>query len=204
MSKYIRYANIPQIAIDDIIYCVEHDEGGWVISSNKDDPDGGFTFAGVIASHWGTYYFTTILSGGVPYTLKMATIWFNGLDIVSRKMAAIEIYYNEFYLPLKATLKVTEELHPYEFSCAVNRGVANTELVAKIAANAGEAMYETVFLREWMRQYVNLVQANSAAWRAYSINPKVFNKPATLRSVNLEGWFNRVERYRTVESELVR
>lgn len=197
-QTYVPYTQIPVVAIQDIKDIVVNDEGGWVLTENKDDPDGGFTYAGVIASHWGDYY--SHLRPETPYTDNNVLNWLSLLDEDTKKTMAIEIYYAEFYLPLQEMLGLTEELHPYELSCGINCGNHTVALIKKLADIVTVSSYETIFLREWMRHYILLVQSNSAAWRTYALAleaKKPALKPVVLRSVDLNGWFNRVERYRS-------
>jgi hypothetical protein len=208
VTTYVPYSSIPVLAIQDIKDIIENDEGGWVLTSNKDDPDGGWTYAGITAKNWQDFY--SFFSSSLPQDLNRVRTWFNGLSDVAKEQGVYRIYYSVFYLPLKALLNAEEELYPYELSCAINCGNSVALEVHKIAAGPGDGDYETVFLREWTRHYVKLVVANAEAWRQYALALTSTHSlikpasPATLRAIFLEGWFNRVERYRssTVTEEL--
>lgn len=197
--SYTPFTSIPKQAIADIEAVIDNDEGGFVLTSNKDDPDGGWTYAGIITSHWQGYLSTlnNTVEGFSP-----TKSWFLQLPQFKKKEIAFEIYFAEFYEPMAAAMG-EEEAYPFELSCAINCGLQEAIDIHKLANSfsmSEEEEYEVTFLREWMKHYIKLVQENAEAWRAcaedWEAGSAGVKPPATLRAVNLLGWFNRVERYR--------
>lgn len=236
---------------------VEQQEGGWKLTQNANDPDGGWTYAGVTAKEFGEVAFE---GGEQKYPGPMQIDTFHsymedGLEAV--KLTVYSIYYHHYYEPLHLA-EMPASIRGPLFSCAVNCGLEtagkllqetinnwwtgaerypNKPDVLKLDGGVGEktlaALAVTVrtlspvgsatvlrthlvsdFLKLWMLHYINLVQANAAAWVAYAaqyegikdstmlkyyppaIETWLKKKPTVNRAASLEGWFNRVEFWR--------
>jgi lysozyme family protein len=217
-----------------IDFLIEHDEGGWLLTSNKDDPDGGWTYAGITKSKfvefspgWQSVTFND-MKNNLKHSDKLKLL----TDIVYK------IYYKEYFDKLKLN-EFNSNWCDALFSCGVNCGVDTAAKILQQTVNKladqpllvcdgiigpktfsyviasksynSDNKWRDAFLAEWHRHYINIVQANSRAWRDWAtllyaayLNPTSENiraieqveKPRILRATQLEGWFNRVERYR--------
>jgi len=199
---------IPQQIRDLINQVVEQDEGGWVLTSNPNDPDGGWTFGGAIAEHWIKYFEKNTLH--LP-TFEQKTFIRVLIENDIKNQAVqiwidrgIEIYYTEFYQQLLKTVCAEKGLYPVEFSCAINIGPANAyQLHLKAIQACGQnedepGDYEKHFCKAWIDHYVELVKKNAEAWALYATVDRASaqsKKPATLRAEFLHGWINRVWKY---------
>ena len=178
--------NIQKGTIDFIIM---NDEGGWVLSSDSDGGDGGWTYAGVTARTFNRVY-------GAAYTRSDILVV---LEDARRKEIFVEqiynLYLNEFYLPAHIDAMPTDKLAQVMLSVAINcspqialtilqravgandDGIWGKETNTKLAALAPIVTLKNL-IREWARHYIRIVQ----------------NNPTKLPF--LMGWFNRVEKYR--------
>lgn len=201
---------------------IEKQEGGWVLygSNTDDDPDGGWTYAGVTAKLWEKYYKKFVSKEDFKYFLNN-----------NKAKPAIELVYEEeFIIPLQLS-KFSTLLQGPLLSCAINRGMSNAvkalqlalnfhvqtanilkidgqlgpktleRATVKLASISDIVFYRDKFLYHWTLQYINLVQENAEAWRDYAkfINGdsrKIKSEPSVLRATYLEGWYQRVEFWR--------
>lgn len=197
---------------------IEHptQEGGWKLTENPNDPDGGWTYAGVTSTVYNKH-----IQAHITYEDMQQ-------DVVSLAGAVeeniLQIYYNEFYLPAVAVVRnlLGEpglELEGYELSCVVNVGLEHFEQIANEAHASSEASdkdntHNGHFCYHWMMYYIRLVQKNAEAWRDWGKNclhlPMATDmraalhqmsdaQPKNLRAEFLAGWFNRVEHWRGTE-----
>lgn len=197
--------DIPQQVKDLINQVVEQDEGGWVLTHNTNDPDGGWTFGGLVCKDWIGCPSCPELS---PAAIRQAIedcIRNKGEDLWIGR--GIEIYYTKFYIPLAASLtsfRTEPEVEPYEFSCYIQMPAEFHNIVAA-ATKQSHFGWKQCFCKAWMDHYIQLVKKNAEAWRDYATDQQLiasghykdphFSKPATLRAEFLQGWFNRVWRY---------
>jgi lysozyme family protein len=194
----------PAIICEFIEAFIRQDEGGWVLTQHPGEQDGGWTFAGITAK----------LASKVGYDIRLdvikEAIKDGNIPITLRELI-FDCYYTVFYKPLKIdSLPIV--IRPCLFSAGVNIGVGEAVQLAQIACNCwhvshrngeealpllkvdgkmgektlacirnayGDYLVE-LFLREWHRHYIRLVKF----------------KPTEFNINRLEGWFNRVERYR--------
>lgn len=205
--------SMPKIIEDFIHDFIIEEEGGFKYTDRTNDLDQG-TFAGVryivfagwldeAGEHISASEFKEIASnpGHEKHEAMVGTVY--------------EIYYEDYYpnrfdIPHYA---VGEML----FSCKVNCGAKGFGVILqnalnKFGATQGEmlkvdgvvgpktlyvanhrinlkhVLFVAYFCDEWMRHYINIVQANTI---------KLISKSTTVnQSANLEGWFNRVTKYR--------
>lgn len=168
-----------QAIIDTII---EKQEGGWLLTENKNDPDGGWTYAGVTASVFNKKFNST-------YTYSaMHDNFTSNENIYMINKDIYDIYFEQYYLPLHLSELPTSIRGPL-FSCAVNCGTETAVSILQAAYNKGMEQQDHIkvdgnlgpitirsmqyvasrgdlkdyFLREWMLHYINLVQENAAA-----------------------------------------
>lgn len=176
MSELARtnYSNIPdasKVAINSII---NNDEGSYVLSSDKDGGDGGWTYAGVTSNTWANYDSTPIITKEQFSTLLEATT-------VNINNKVVEIYYNNYLEEFAEALGiVSDEIFNYELSAAINCGVAGAVSIYKFAeADIFSPSEEgrSRFCKHWLLHYAEIVKA----------------KPEKLQF--LSGWINRVFRY---------
>jgi lysozyme family protein len=96
-------------------------EGGWKLTSNKDDPDGGWTYAGVT---FRTYeeYLDRVHSHNHPY-------WEDGIEgMIAEHQYNLfdeikEVYWMGYVAPIKELLDAEYRLMGPVVSCAVNLGM---------------------------------------------------------------------------------
>jgi lysozyme family protein len=201
---------------------IEKQEGGWVLTENKDDPDGGWTYAGVARKLWQE----TIGHPNVTYALIKEDI---ERSVDEAKDSIYDVYQIAFIGPLQLD-KFPETIRGPLLSAAINIGVEQAVKLLQsclpYAKEDGIVGPETIkltstayqsgviikdkFMKAWMRYYIKLVQENAEEWRdayetaAYACNQYAMGKgmqvykspPHTLCATQLEGWFNRVEFWR--------
>lgn len=185
VEKRMKFYDISLAALTMIHILVEQDEGGWKLNEpDANDADGGWTYAGVTANLYNSYF-------NVRTTRKFAEQqasdhtqqWDNDI---------YEIYFNEFYLPLQEVIGGPP--HQGYLSAAVNVGLAHaTEWIRLINSDQPWSV-DRQFCKLWRNHYIKLVVDNSTAWFLYAFdnsNPK----PKTLRAKYLQGWMNRVDKY---------
>lgn len=186
--------------IDD---CINLEEGGWKLTSNSNDPDGGWTFAGVTSTTWREYYKIDEISHD-----DMAHHIAANFDSIENTVYTL--YTDVFYKPLYPICRWDIEgyrVHPAVFSAAVNLGVP---AVSKMLEKMEFVDYKLKnFLKHWQDYYVDLVLNNVEAWENYSgacasaiKSGEAYSvilqqmKPKEFRAAYLRGWLNRIERYR--------
>lgn len=191
--------DIPDLVKLVIFKIIMVDEGGWKLTHNAADPDGGWTYAGVTAKTF---------QGHCQKLGKMVPSYQDMVEAIEKgsselKNTVYEIYYNEYYKPLEDMVDLDGGvLQPVELSCAVNCGIG----VAKHLFQPNDFKNKE-FCQAWVAHYVQLVVNNARAWMEYAetlehqysgtIPIEVRNKkPSTFRADFLQGWINRVERYR--------
>lgn len=178
-----------QSILDDIIV---NEEGGWKLTSDPNDNDGGWTLAGVTKATYES-----------KFKIKCTIT-----DIRQKKMGNIEdlkneiyqIYYEEYYIPMNRSLP---SMDASRLSCAINCGVPTALGLIRNSENQND------FINNWHHYYFNLIKKNAEAWRDYALylewknnggpattDPTPVEKPKTLRAEYINGWYNRVERYR--------
>lgn len=198
--------------------CIEQEEGGWKLSKHPDDPDGGWTYAGVTSKTYNSYKNTNL-----TYAEVAALVAPDSQYRVNFNDDIINLYHTRFYGPLNKagawyvlpdTALVLEsdklgfEFNAALFSCSVNRGVANAIEAWKEADRQLTLPYKMrAFICAWQDQYTKLVADNAAAWRKYAeALEDVYNnkrlmvdvaliKPKAFRATFLQGWINRTQRF---------
>lgn len=202
--------------------CIEHEEGGWKLTSHPDDPDGGWTYGGVTRK---TFEAHTGMLVPVERTTEFLSTT-EGIKVFQDRV--VNIYFNNFIRPLWDAGMIVDvpafvmqsdryqnEFNRTVFSCAVNRGVQS----ARDAWNSCNFKNTDTlvdrrmkFIAAWQDQYTKLVADNAKAWREYAIQleailaQKQINtdeeyknlasmKPRTLRATFLQGWINRTQRF---------
>lgn len=110
-------------------------EGGWVLTSNKDDPDGGWTYAGVTAINFGKVLYNAGQQK-YPGPADLATFKDHlreAEDVV--RTFVYKFYYDEFYAPLYLDQVTFRGKGPL-LSCAANLGLDDAVFVLQEALNA--------------------------------------------------------------------
>lgn len=184
--------------LDDIII---NEEGGWKLTSDPNDNDGGWTFAGVTRKTWEAYQ-SKVTNTSVTISIEeIKEEIVRDIDLAKRTVYAIYEY--EFVKPIQQLCRNGNDTFPTPtiLSCAINVGPETAYNIWK--SNAGKS-----FIDNWHGYYFGLIKKNAEAWRDYALYlewcqspgnfPKVGNeeKPKTLRAEYINGWYNRVERYR--------
>ena len=130
-----------QAAIEAVIM---NDEGGWSLSKDPDDGDGGWTYAGVTANTYRTVY-----SGFYNYSDIEGFIRTNLAEIKKR---VFTIYYQRFYTHL--ILNPRADFSDMQLSCAINCGVATANNIALSAKSRID------FAHQWMLAYGTICKQN--------------------------------------------
>jgi hypothetical protein len=107
---------IPQAAFDAIEEIIQKDEGGWKLTANKDDPDGGWTYGGCTKK--------LLVTKGVALEICSFADMYHycndpKIDAMNKELIR-RVYYEEFYAPL---VKKFGYCDAAMLSCAVNCGV---------------------------------------------------------------------------------
>jgi hypothetical protein len=159
---------------------ITQDEGGWkLILSSESDPSGNWTFAGVTSTSWAEWKKQEKFS----YS-DMAHYIAEHLDTIRDEV--FTFYYVQFVTPLGVRGVI-----PALLSCAIDCGVDTAKSLYKNStSDPGD------FLKVWTSHYIDLVVRNAKAWHDHALNPKQILAPTVFRAPNLQGWFNRVEKYR--------
>lgn len=205
-SNMVEFAPTLESLLDTVLV----QEGGWKITNNPDDNDGGFTVGGVTAKN-----FNAKVRGGGRYTYAGIRAFWNN-DPAAVKAICLDCYHEKFLAPLKLE-ELPVAIRGPLLSAAINIGEDTAVKIlqgivgAKQDGDIGPATIKKVldyisglfrehdlkqeFLKAWMKHYIDLVQENSIAWREYALHhsDKI---PMQLRAVFLEGWYNRVEFWR--------
>jgi len=180
---------------------IAKDEGGWKLTHNANDPDGGWTYAGVTHSTFNAYWKKKYPGSNRDMVFNDVLAILNG-DVKGQKELdedVYQIYFEEYYEPMAVHMKAPI-ISTAILSCAVNIGVENAKKVwDACVANPPNTANGSTFLREWTRYYIHLVRDNAKAWRDFAVldHGDLMKMPKIFRAGDLEGWFNRVERYRT-------
>lgn len=160
---------------EDIDSVIMNDEGGWVLSSDPDDGDGGWTYAGVTSK----VYMGFVYPNTTRTKAEMQAVIMSMKDKVDDNI--YQIYYGNYYLPMINILG-SDLPYDYELSCIINCGVGGfTEIydIAKIydIANGPNEDYKTEFLAAWKQHYLDIISANPS------------------KAIYENGWMARVDRY---------
>lgn len=208
--------------LDEII---THQEGGWVLTENKDDLDGGWTYAGVTHKTFAAEDATD----NEEYKENLKTTYSDMLKLAADVKHinfmhdfVYHIYYSKYCIPLD--IEFWEETHRGAIlSCAINCGVETAIKLVQTTIEvtedgklgketrdkydelynvADDSFFVAQFPHHWALYYCELVRENAEAWREYAIaaaseNSTSLKEPATLRATNLSGWINRIEYWRS-------
>lgn len=203
----------------DVVITHPTQEGGWKLTQNANDPDGGWTYAGCTSNTFHAY---------CRKTPGNEDLDFNAQDMV-HAIATIKaqidrliynIYFENYWQAMMLD-RITPCLRGAMLSCGVNCGTGTAQKIlsaATLAAVHEESLSDekrvAFFLREWTRHYHDLVVENAKAWwlqcKAFeheledggvNVNEKNIdqirdNLPKVFRAGSLGGWFNRVEFWR--------
>lgn len=200
--------SVPAVALT-IINKIIGEEGGWQLTQRANDPD--------IATYGGMRYkslrdycqSTRRLVLTVESFVEAAEF-----DDEELQDLIIECYYEEYYLKGKVD-KLHSIYQPMYYSCVVNLGIRGAGKILQATINAANVIdnqmvvvdgavgpktidclqfvisnynFRTTFIDEWIRYYINIVQANSLKLLA--------GETTVNQAMNLEGWFNRATKYR--------
>lgn len=201
-TSYISYTDIPSLAISQIMSVINMDEGGFKFN---DEAGGDWNYAGMLSENFIYYYNNEAVKTLIQVNFNSIKDWIEGISEEARQELTIELYYNKFYLPLLAIIAGSEDNHlPLaiaELSCAINCGLN----IAKTIIDAPSCVH---FYDQWEDYYIKLVTDNAIAWQKYAVllssdetTEEAANtpEPHPLRAPNLQGWINRVRRYRDVD-----
>lgn len=198
--------NIPGNLLVVIRDCIEQEEGGWKLTSNPNDPDGGWTYAGVTRKLYEAWCkknnLKSLSLAELKEILKEQEF---ALDAAEFKDYILCIYWDEFLEPIT---EICGNLFTYHYglflSCAVNRGMAEFKRCYAEAHNAG-TFSTPKFIAAWQDGYTKLVANNADAWEAYCdallavaegrLELSSVKKPGSKRWKFLAGWINRTQRW---------
>lgn len=183
-------------ALLDVI--IVEDEGGWILTSNADDADGGWTYAGVTSTVFNA-------SGGAAIANVAAMQNAIAANAAGIQQRVLDIYSSMFIIPAQVARVPLALQRPYLSAC-INLGVAGGVRVLQTAlevtpdgiiglqtmsALARSAAPTTMlaFRVAWEAHYIAIASASAELW-AEGEAPV----GAARQWRNLLGWFNRAER----------
>jgi hypothetical protein len=134
---------IPLDARAAILQVIDNDEGGWVLTSDPDGGDGGWTYAGVTNKTWAAYTHDSDIS----ITL-MESRAVNFPEEIRNKV--YEIYYKNYFSSL---ITFDQDIRAMELSCAINCGPATAR---KIAFGSKDKLQ---FAHNWLLHYGSVIKA---------------------------------------------
>lgn len=200
--------------IDNII---ENEEGGWKLSNDPNDLDGGYTMCGITAPVWEKY-------ATKQQAEELSKELLGGVNDKQKHFVRL-IYKQEYIDPLVKADVISAPIVAEDFeepsstsgkrglfqqtaamlSCAINCGIG-TCIKINDASLHGDIQD---FVKAWQDYYTNLVANNAQAWLTYA-NELENNingisryttaelaalKPKSFRAKYLKGWINRTQRY---------
>jgi len=135
---------VPLDARQAILQVIENDEGGWVLSSDPDGGDGGWTYAGVTATTFNSF------QGNKNYTKQyLISDMENSLDEL--KQIIYSIYYKNYFSSL---ITFDPDLRAMELSCAINCGPAAARKIAFASKD------KLSFAHNWLLHYGSIIKDN--------------------------------------------
>lgn len=167
------FDRIPLSAVSAIGALIAADEGGWVLSSDAEGADGGWTFGGMTATKYHEY--------DPSVTKEQLAKWLSDVTdktpIIMVKQIIYGIYYDDFYQ--EASRLLTPILpQAYHLSCIINCGPEGfKEVLSKCGNVENQAIARTKFLAAWKERYFKIVRDNP------------------VKAVYIHGWINRVWKY---------
>lgn len=211
-QTYIQYAQIPTTAISQITDVIINDEGGWKFN---DEAGGDWNYAGMLSSNFIEAY-KTIKPALISSKSNIQNQFLDEPDGYKRQLT-IELYYNKFYLPALIVYNNVvndnaDSIPLIHLSCAINCGLGAFNAILSDYLHECKAVHVgTIYFTDaWEDHYIKLVVDNAVAWRDYGVaitnyhithptardNFDNITIPHPLRATNLQGWINRVRRYR--------
>lgn len=197
-----------------IVEIIEKQEGGWILTHNANDPDGGWTFAGITAPVF-TSYMTLLAGAPAPYHNSGLLRQGISTDLANHtidvwKTRVLDCYFHNYYLPCAKAVGdyLNYPAHEigvegWELSAFINCGPGGFhDILMKMKTEVPDGdLEQTGFLRAWMAHYIELTVNNACAWREFAakcglLTASADDKPTTFRAPNLLGWFRRVEYWR--------
>lgn len=191
-------------------------EGGWGLTENANDPDGGWTYGGMTKKTLGSF---TIGYNDDSFKDMQTYLSHEYADGELQK-DILAAYEQLFVIPSKVE-QLPTAIQAVYLSCAINRGVENAvrALQAALGMNNIDGIFGTAtqanvngkngpfigilrdsFCHQWRLQYTQLVTQNAAAWHDAAIaeqEGKTIDLPAVFRAPDLVGWLNRIEQARS-------
>lgn len=144
---------------------VEKDEGGWTLTSDPFDNDGGWTYGGMTARKF-LEYFPLI---GKADIINLLT---DPVTTGYLQQVVISIYYQDYLYPLIKILARNTVLRAFHLSCSINCGIGGFTKIYKNSIDLNIS-----FLTAWKDYYFQLLKA----------------KPDDVKYIY--GWINRVFSY---------
>lgn len=199
--------------INDILSSIiTNDEGGFVLTHNANDPDGGWTYGGIIRGNWYNpvcnYTLEQMQSAinAAPGTMKATCIAvYNDKFVTPSRVAELPSFIQQCYL--SAVINCGQSVAVEMLQLAYNKllpkntvkvdGVIGSETIHAwgYVGPSIENIYKLVFCDAWEDHYFDIVVANTEDWVDFCT--KVGQKhPGVNFSADLRGWINRVRRNR--------
>lgn len=194
------------------------DEGGWVLTANSNDNDGGWTYAGVTSKVFNNTYKLNQSYSDIEVMISQA-------EEEQLKSDIYEIYETQYIIPSHVS-EVYSSLRRAYLSCCINCGVQNGIKILQTAVNdtggiknkltvdgiwgkETESGVEYFFLPEdvnafrkaWQAHYIAIACSSADAWADILISEKDLTAAPHLsldvpakQWKNLQGWINRAEK----------
>lgn len=171
IKNLVSYTDILLPQIQTITAVVQRDEGGWILSKNSQDNDGGWTYGGMTAKKFHEYF--------PKVTLVDMKNWIPDpkvSQVIREKIVCI--YYQDFLIPVMKQLQSLYAPAPCYLSCAINCGMGGLEHILEETPEAEHSVSK--FMSAWKDYYFHLLAANPEHSSEF-----------------IHGWINRVWKYMT-------
>lgn len=184
---------------------ITEEEGGWLLTSNPNDADGGWTYAGVISATWQEW--TSSNHTAAAFQSLLVT------NPTSCNDTVLAIYENLYILPSHIS-SLPPFLQRPMLSCAINCGTASAIKILQQALSItpdgiwGPATASALspsgapladlsilpsFRRAWQQHYISIATASADLWEAVAgVSQIITTAPKQWK--NLQGWINRAEK----------
>lgn len=145
---------------------ISKEEGGWQLTSDPEDDDGGWTYGGMTAPVFNEYFPGTTLDIITKYIADPLAVHYIQQDIYC-------IYYENYLLPVDDLVKeVGVDPIPAHLSCAINCGLGGFHSILTTSIQK-----KITFQTAWKDYYFNILLTN----------------PSKVKYIH--GWINRVWMY---------
>lgn len=146
-KNLISYSEIATNAITLIKGVVTQDEGGWVLTGEFDNSDGGWTYGGMTKLLFNTYFVA-------PTAAVMKELIADQAKMLRIKQDCMRIYAEEFFYTI--TVMKSADIQQMHISCAINLGFRGFMTVWNDTSRSAGKGFQTY----WKNYYISDCQRN--------------------------------------------